>query len=286
MQNIQLITLDSCRYDTARIAHTPNLNSISKLLRGESYANYTYPSHQALFMGMLPRIASGKYLEGYDKIWRSINARSSSKKVFEYFIGSNIIAHYKHKGHKVLGYGGVEYFNTHLNSSSLPNYFDQFEYFGMPENVSPIDKLPRPSSSFPLGNIDKIVEDIDGTEPYFLFINCPETHTPYDVPGTDINSKYINLISRLYEEERSKHYYKDQLPFTEKEILVLKKHQIQAMEWIDLMIGDLFSKLPKTIPTLTIVLGDHGEEFGEHGRFGHVHNSEEVLFVPMWCGLI
>ena len=68
------------------------------------------------------------------------------------------------------------------------------------------------------------------------------------------------------------------------EIELLKANQIAALEWIDGKLGQLFEKLPSTYPTLTIVCADHGEEFGDNGRFGHAHVDESVMTVPIWVG--
>jgi membrane-anchored protein YejM (alkaline phosphatase superfamily) len=143
--------------------------------------------------------------------------------------------------------------------------------------------MPRPAESMPLGNIDEILEMTNSREPYFLFINSPSTHIPYDVPGTDVDDDHIKLIERLYREENLKiRYPQDALPFTENEIEFLKQQQIEALQWADSQLAILFSQLSNDLPTLTIVMADHGEEFGEFGRFGHVHNSDSVLFVPAW----
>lgn len=73
------------------------------------------------------------------------------------------------------------------------------------------------------------------------------------------------------------------LPFSNEEIEFFKQQQIEALEWVDAQLAILFATLPKHFPTLTIVMGDHGEEFGDQGRFGHAHNAETVQFVPVWA---
>ena len=284
--NIRFVTLDSCRYDTALNASTPCLDRIGPLKKAETAGTFTYPAHHTFFIGNLPRIIEGDpgYIPDVGQIWRSSAARETTKDVMLPFDGTNIIDHYQKGGYNVHGFGGVGFFNTYNPNNSLPQLFNNFHYFGSAKNLHPHEKLPREEKTLPLGNLDIIVDKLQ-EEPYFLFINSPETHIPYDVPDTHIDPKYIELISRLYDEQNKKVKYETgHLPFSQEEIQLLKTQQIAALEWIDARLGQLFGQLPKTIPTLTVVCADHGDEFGDNGRFGHAHADETVLQVPLWVG--
>jgi len=283
--DIRLITIDSCRYDTALIADTPNLRKIGSLRKAETSGSYTYPAHQSFFIGDLPRIVSGdlQYIPGYDQIWRSASARETKKPVFNLYDAQNIVSHYEQTGYNVQGFGGVGFFNTYDRNNSLPRLFKNFHYFGTPQNIHPHEKIPRINNVFPLGNLDLIAKSVDKDKPYFLFINCPETHIPYDVPESNLDNSYRELIKRVYLEHNLKKSYKsEKLPFTSEEITLLKLTQKKALEWVDNRIGQLFEKISIRRPTLTIVCADHGEEFGDNGRFGHAHNDDTVLQVPVW----
>lgn len=288
--NVCLITIDSCRFDTAEKANTPTLNSISNLMCAESHATYTYPSHHSLFIGILPKLIGkeDKFIQEYGQIWRSGSVRSTQKKVLESFQSSTVIEHYQSKGYNVQGFGGVHFFNPNLYCNSLCKIFDNFTYFG-PETFEDEYKImPRKNESMPLGNIDAIVESVtSAADPYFLFINCPETHLPYDTENIEVTSEYVELIKRLQHEHSTKIFQdENNKPFTSEEILVLKEAQVKALEYVDGKLSELFEKLPSQYPTLAIVLADHGEEFGEEGRFGHAHSSSYVTKVPVWSGWI
>ena len=281
--NVLLITPDSCRYDTAEQAHTPHLDQIATLKKGETAGSYTYPAHHAFFLGDLPR--TDEYLPGKKQVWRSSGARKLDQDdsiVFKYN-DSNIISWYQSLAYNVQGFGGVGFFNTYNHNNVLPALFDHFHYFGQAVNPPPDKRMPR-GKTLPLANIDYIAEHTR-QEPYFLFINSPATHLPYDVPGTELDNTYQQLISRTFTEHKIKQRY-EQLPFTEEEIMFLKRLQILALEWIDQQIGELMNELPKNLPTIAIICGDHGEEFGDHGRFGHAHPDSTVMEVPVWSGLL
>ena len=65
---------------------------------------------------------------------------------------------------------------------------------------------------------------------------------------------------------------------------MLKGQQVKALEWVDTKLGQLFDRIQSKRPTLTVVCSDHGEEFGDNGRFGHAHYDESVMVVPLWIG--
>lgn len=285
--NVVLITLDSCTLETARKAKTPSLDAIGPLHAAEANATFTYPAHHAFFLGHLPIIKGGEhYFQNYSKIWRSSNASEYDHRTAIRFEGRNIIDHYEHRGFNVRGYGGVSFFNTHRGGNSLPDLFTNFKYFGPDDASKPCRQVPRLASSFPLNNLSIILDDIHGERPFFVFINSIATHIPYDHAGSEISKEYEALIKRLYEEHYSQRMHPSDLPFSAAEIDKFKQRQVAALEWADAKIGELAAKIPHARPTLFVIFGDHGEEFGEGGRFGHAHNHDSVMRVPLWCGVM
>jgi membrane-anchored protein YejM (alkaline phosphatase superfamily) len=72
--------------------------------------------------------------------------------------------------------------------------------------------------------------------------------------------------------------------FDQEEMQRLHKQQIKCVEYIDGLLGKLFSKCPSN--THIIVTADHGELFGEDGYFGHGPVMHEKCFeVPFLEGL-
>lgn len=39
-------------------------------------------------------------------------------------------------------------------------------------------------------------------------------------------------------------------------------------------------------PFFVFAMGDHGENFGENGLWGHMHMSSESLEVPLWMFVV
>jgi Sulfatase len=52
--NLVLVVMDSCRFDSYSAAATPNMDSLAAGEMRYSYASWTSPSHYTLLMGMVP----------------------------------------------------------------------------------------------------------------------------------------------------------------------------------------------------------------------------------------
>lgn len=285
--NVIFNVMDSCRYDTAEKAKTPFLDSVSKLRRADAPATYTLPSHMSFFIGILPALNDGNpdYLPGINQIWRSRDAHASDKSVAIPFEGKNVMDFYNSHNYSVLGVGGVSFFSSAKNNI-LPKLFPKFLHFEKPKGVNKADNLPRNENQFPLANIEKIANELDKSKPYFLFVNSPETHVPYDSPITTITEEYRMAVRKIYEIDKIKHC---EVPaeqrLTDKERDILMTAQIQSLEWIDSKIKELRDRIDNGLPTLILAMGDHGEEFGEGGRYGHAHAHSSIMTVPVWCGV-
>lgn len=286
--NVVFLVADSCRYDSAEKAETPFLCSLSLLRRAEAPATYTLPSHMSFFIGILPVLvdANPEYLPGIRQIWRSVNASESGKTAAVLYEGENIIDYYWRNGYAVIGAGGVSFFSS-APGNILPRLFPQFIHFEKPFGLSRTMNIPRQEAQFPLANIDRIVEKLDISKPFFLFVNCPETHIPYDSPMVEVSEGYRVAIRKLYAVDSVKHCsILDRDGLVEEERKLLMDAQRQSLEWIDLKAEELCLKVSNGLPTLVIVMGDHGDEFGEGGRYGHAHYHPSVMYVPLWCGIL
>ena len=204
--NVIMIVADSCRYDSAKKAKTPFLSSFSELRCAEAPATYTFPSHMSFFLGILPVLIDGnsEYLSGISQIWRSVNARENKKTVAIIYRERNIIDHYCQNDYEVVGAGGVSFFGSAWGNV-LPQLFPRFIHFEESLLIAREENIPRQTMHFPLANIEKIVSEIDKSRPFFLFINCPETHIPYDSPFVKVGVDYKKAARKLYGIDSIKH---------------------------------------------------------------------------------
>lgn len=289
-RDVVLVTLDSCRYDTARAARLPALSALGPLQRAESPGTYTLPAHAAMFTGFLPRPVSGCFELGGKRlggIWRSAAARAHPLDGGIAFAAPSLMDHYADQGYRVVGAGGVTFFDPNHPCNILPTRFPEFHYFGR-DAASPADAASRVVDrdvSLTLAHVDELAEVCLQAERFFCFINCPSTHIPYTSPAAVLTEETTTLVERLYRLHDATAPHAEHGPLDTEEAATLQDMQRRSLEWADAQLGRFFTHLADRRP-LVAVCGDHGEEFGEGGRYGHGHPHPTVTTVPLWCGLL
>jgi arylsulfatase A-like enzyme/uncharacterized membrane protein YeaQ/YmgE (transglycosylase-associated protein family) len=121
-------------------------------------------------------------------------------------------------------------------------------------------------------------------QPYFLFINYFDAHTPYrapraylnrfgglpagkahPLPGTIMGAKLADVSPEV--RAAAVETYDDALAYTDEQIDELLQTLAKSPDW------------PNTV---VIITSDHGEQFGEHGAFGHgMQLWRELVHVPL-----
>ncbi|HUW21760.1 MAG TPA: sulfatase-like hydrolase/transferase [Candidatus Bathyarchaeia archaeon] len=246
-------------------------------------------------MGHLPSIASALepyYNEVARQPFRITTgpARDAGKGCGILFDGNNVIEGFRQLGFHVLGVGGVSQFST---GSFLRTAFpwSKFFYFGPDMDEEPLTE--RKPETFPLNHVEEIVSHlgkyVGRHGQWFLFINCPEPHYPYDW-GEGIPEEVHAVFSTL---SQGLNLRSQKLSATTKLVLAaqaknLHQMQINGLEALDPKFGQLFDGL-RSITSREIfvfVTGDHGENFGEDDLYGHMHPTKECMSVPLWMGVL
>lgn len=286
-----LVTFDSLRYDSAALARTPNLNDLGQLMKATTLCPYTPGAHTNFFLGHLPSITHPQmpfYNETIRQPWRITTGpgRDSNKGCGILFEGNNVVEGYRRLGFHVQGIGGVSQFSS---GSFLRTAFlwSDFKYYGPDMDEEPL--AFRELESFPLNHADEIADLLKGKDKWFLFINCPESHYPYDW-GEGISEDIRTVFPTL---KKALNLRSHKLLPTEKALLAtqasnLHQMQITGLESMDHKLGKLFDELKQTSkrPIYAFCCADHGENFGESDLYGHMHPSEECLKVPLWMGIL
>jgi arylsulfatase A-like enzyme len=128
-------------------------------------------------------------------------------------------------------------------------------------------------------------------DPFFLFINYMEPHAPYTPPATFIR-KYAPKDASRAELKRaamlsraSKQYHLGQLKITEREFQLMEALYDAEIAYLDQRVGELFDQIRRAgrwDDSLVILLGDHGENIGDHELMAHrfsLHNT--LVHVPL-----
>jgi hypothetical protein len=113
--------------------------------------------------------------------------------------------------------------------------------------------------------------------PNYLYLHIVDPHWPYrNIDGSASDKlSHVDLLQR-----------KDGDPFPpDKDLAELKSRYLNEVEYSAHKVFEFISFLEETNrrdSTLVVVVGDHGEEFFEHGEFSHGHDSyQEQVNVPL-----
>lgn len=146
-----------------------------------------------------------------------------------------------------------------------------------------------------------------GEKPFFLFVHTYETHVPYVpmladleplVDGYDgpMRKAYENALAESQGRERlrkkqktqAKHYrsllHEVDAPLTQADKDFYRALYDAEVVLADRLVGDLLDRLEELDlrdHTLIVLTSDHGEEFWEHGKHGHLQIHEEQLHIPL-----
>jgi arylsulfatase A-like enzyme len=120
--------------------------------------------------------------------------------------------------------------------------------------------------------------------PFFVWAHFMDTHWPYHLEDTLVHPRDIAQMWRdlahLYAAN-----WKDSSISAVQQAHYIHLYE-QALQYVDAQIGRLLAYLEKTegaSNTIVVITSDHGEEFLEHGRWGHWENNlyDEILRVPL-----
>ena len=124
--------------------------------------------------------------------------------------------------------------------------------------------------------------------PFFLFLNYIEPHVPYDPPRDHADPYLPDRID--YEEANAirqapRAYDVDDYDLSREEFAALRGLYLGELSYADEHLAELRASLVKAgvwDDTVLVICGDHGENIGDHGFFGHQYTvSDTVLRVPL-----
>ncbi len=125
------------------------------------------------------------------------------------------------------------------------------------------------------------------SRPFFLFCNYIEPHIKYDPPREYaeqfLSTSEVAEATQLRQDPRA--YDVGEYNLSDREFELLSGLYRGELAYVDSQIGRLREALKETNEwenTIFIVLGDHGENIGEYGFFGHQYNLHKTLVhVPL-----
>lgn len=123
-------------------------------------------------------------------------------------------------------------------------------------------------------------------QPFFAWVHYMDVHWPYHLEENLVHPPDIAQAWRdvAIMHERANFNRKKSLTVTQQEYFIgLYK---QSLQYLDAQIGRLLDYLERSgrdSDTVIIVVSDHGEEFFDHGRWGHWESNlfDEIIKVPL-----
>jgi hypothetical protein len=255
--NFLLLTYDSCRYDVLVDAETPVLDSYCSIQPAQAPACFTYASHQAFFVGILPLTTADdayynrftKQLLGLREVGEGRVVKESHTQVVSEW---NLVAGLRDAGFQTVGAGAMNWFRQR----SLTTGFDQFRFTGRDADAQ----------------VEFVRDALDVSGRFFGFVNFGETHAPFTFRGqpepcpVDVRARRMRWPPRQEGEPTGRD-------------CAAYDYQRAAAEFLDSRLPALFDGLPGN--TVVILTADHGECFGEDGYWGHGVNHLKVFEVPL-----
>jgi len=160
--------------------------------------------------------------------------------------------------------------------------------FGLEQGFETYDQGPYDAAAI----TDKALawlEQRDTGRPWFLYLHILDAHWPFDVPDEDLrrfaSSEDISLVK-----DDDWHQLMDEVNHGERILTADEQEGVldlydSCLRYIDDHLARLVDHMSATgllDEVVVCVVADHGEEFLEHGRFGHGHDLYENLTRVGW----
>ncbi|HKI21767.1 MAG TPA: sulfatase, partial [Isosphaeraceae bacterium] len=303
--NILLIVLDTVRSDHLGLHGyvrdtTPNLTRLAsqgvRFEQARSTAPWTLPSHSSLFTGRWPHELDVERLGRLDATCSTLAE----------FLGA--------RGYATAGFVANQFFCGH--ESGLARGFDSYEDF--PVNAAEVlrasslgwllarvagriggelrwwftaDVASTVSLDFTRKDARAINREFldwlssHGERPFFAFLNYFDAHDPYLTPH-GATSRCAALPNSRADFAMLRDWQKrDKHSLSPKQIQLARDAYDNCIASLDHDLGRLIGELKRRgvlEKTLLILTSDHGEQFGEHGNFGHGFSLyEPEIRVPL-----
>lgn len=254
---------------------------------------YTLPTHASLFTGLWPHQFTASWeipLDGsMPTLAEALNDRGYRTGAFSanhHFVTweHGVLRGFAHAEDYVLSRGEL------ARSSALIKWLLTFD--GLRTPIRWYDHPGRRSASnIRASFLDWL--DQDRTRPFFAFLNVFEAHGPY-LPPAPYDTLFAPPGTSPSEQARALRLTRTD-PFELAPVDVARQQDLYdgaiASEDHDLgLLLDALAQRGVLRNTLVVIVGDHGEAFGEHHSFSHGHDAyAEVVHVPLvvvWPGSV
>ena len=290
--NVILISIDTLRADHMScygypLGTTPSIDRIAsegvRFAKVITQAPKTAPSHMTMFTSLYPEV-HGVYKPNDENVFVSLNPTWKTLPEILKAYGYHTAA-FTGGGQVGRGFGfdrGFDLYKEGMGRLGEDRFNPVFDW---------LSKVPT-------------------QEPFFLFLHTYQVHDPY-LPPAPFNAKYDpdytgwvpsdrgELMKLARDDDKFPNTHRlfwgqedfrgddlDQSRITPRDARHYRALYDGGIAFTDQMLGRFFDELRKrailgNAKTILIIVGDHGEEFREHGDFLHKRLYRETVTVPM-----
>jgi len=117
---------------------------------------------------------------------------------------------------------------------------------------------------------------------FFLWLHFTDVHHPYMPPVKYLHQFCDELLNRRQMKEACLKMLTSPNELSQSDIEMLINLYDASIKYTDDIIGSFLQEIGRRLSnTFVIITADHGEEFGEHGRFRHHALYDGLLHVPL-----
>ncbi len=258
--DILFVCLDTLRYDVASEEEekntTPILNQYGKWRKCQAPANFTYPSHHAMFSGFFPCDYNAKSMMDRELLFFPKNiglGRKAPENTFA-FEGATFVEGLAKVGYDTYCIGGVSFFDKRSDIGNVfPSFFNHSYWrpsFGCQVKNSTENQVDLAIKLLEKAeNEQKEKEQNKKDQKIFMYINIDAIHYP--------NYFYLEGAKKDNKETHA-----------------------AALRYVDGQLERLFDAFAKRGQTFVICCSDHGTCYGEDECVFHGMNHPVVNTIP------
>ncbi len=293
--NVLFIVLDTVRAESLDLygysrATSPALRRFAergvRFDRARSPGTWTLPSHASMFTGRWPHELSTRLDRPLDATFPTL-AEFLLQRGFDTagFVANTFFCSRWYG----LSRGFLHYEDVAVNPAEILRSANLGR--AIARKFAPYDR-DRPTAYFDRKDASAINKEfLDWLDnrpvghPFFAFLNYYDAHDPYLSPSG--SARHFGLTpSNRQESEMLRDWHRiSKNPMDSHAVELVRDCYDDCIVDLDEQLGRLFSTLDSKgllQNTIVVVTADHGEEFGEHGGFGHGQRlNSEVVRVPL-----
>ncbi|WP_435156757.1 sulfatase [Haladaptatus sp. DFWS20] len=314
-KNVVLVVMDTARAsDTRYIREELSGSSLEKLAsegtdftHAYSNASWTLPSHTSLFTGTYTskhgthaghKSYDGQFAtlaevfseKGYQTVGITNNAWVTDEfglsrgfdqfyKVWQYIQTDTDLGEVKLTSHGTdqMKKGIAAFLNGNILANLVNTVYGQFFYRRSDYGAKRTNSIVR-----------EWISERDDENPFFLFINYLEPHLDYQPPkelAEKFLPKHASYEDAIAIPQKPWEYVSGNLEMSDNDFELLQGLYRAEIAYLDQQIGELrtiFEDYNEWEDTIFVVVGDHGENIGDHGLMDHQYSLHDTLLhVPL-----